>query len=254
MKHVNTGPPLLRAAPNPTELDQIVLRALAKDPGDHYQSAEEFIEDLERFEAGLPISRATSTAATALLAGAASGEATELLSESPTRVVAPSPPPPRPDARAPTRRRARTTSLRSGAALGALAPGRAPDRRRRARGLVGVQPDPGAARGERPSACRSSRDCSEEHAVELIEDSRTRGRDRGAAEHDEEEGSSSSRTRRRARRSQRGARHDHGRSGPRQVTFLGSSAHLRGGGRRPERGRPRAPPRRRLLAEAASAR
>ena len=56
------------------------------------------IEDLERAEAGLPISRATSAAATAILVGATVGEETELLSESPTRVVAPPPPPqtPRP--------------------------------------------------------------------------------------------------------------------------------------------------------------
>jgi serine/threonine-protein kinase len=99
MKHVNdlpTPPSSLRPE-IPPELDQIVLRALAKDPEDRYQTAEDFIEDLERAEAGLPISRATSTAATALLAGGAgalaAGEATELLSESPTRVVAPPPPP-----------------------------------------------------------------------------------------------------------------------------------------------------------------
>ena len=103
MKHVNdlpTPPSSLRPE-IPPELDQIVLRALAKDPADRYQTAEEFIEDLERVEAGLPISRATSTAATALLAGAAgglvAGESTELLSEllseTPTRVVAPPPPP-----------------------------------------------------------------------------------------------------------------------------------------------------------------
>jgi beta-lactam-binding protein with PASTA domain/tRNA A-37 threonylcarbamoyl transferase component Bud32 len=100
MKHVNDlpAPPSALRPEIPVELDQIVLRALAKDPGERYQSAEEFIEDLERTEAGLPISRATSTAATALLAGAAgglaAGESTELLSEGPTRVVAP----PRPTA------------------------------------------------------------------------------------------------------------------------------------------------------------
>jgi serine/threonine-protein kinase len=94
MKHVNELP----AAPStlrpeiPPDLDQIVLRALAKDPDDRYQTAEEFIEDLERLEAGLPIARATSAAATAVLAGAALGEATELIGESPTRVVAPPPP------------------------------------------------------------------------------------------------------------------------------------------------------------------
>ncbi len=95
MKHVNElpAPPSALRPEIPPELDQIILRALAKNPADRYQTAEEFIEDLERVEAGLPISRATSTAATALLAGAAAGEATELLSESPTRVVAPPPPP-----------------------------------------------------------------------------------------------------------------------------------------------------------------
>ncbi|HET9671931.1 MAG TPA: Stk1 family PASTA domain-containing Ser/Thr kinase, partial [Actinomycetota bacterium] len=99
MKHVNDlpVPPSALRPELPTELDQIVLRSLAKDPEERYQSAEEFIEDLERVEAGLPVSRATSTAATALLAGAAgglaAGEATELLSEGPTKVVAPPRPP-----------------------------------------------------------------------------------------------------------------------------------------------------------------
>jgi eukaryotic-like serine/threonine-protein kinase len=107
MKHVNDlpSPPSALRPEIPTELDQIVLRALAKDPEERYQSAEEFIEDLERVEAGLPISRATSTAATALLAGAAgglaAGESTELLSEGPTRVVAPPPPRPTPPRRPP---------------------------------------------------------------------------------------------------------------------------------------------------------
>ena len=93
MKHVNElpKPPSSLRPEIPPELDQIVLRALAKDPEDRYQTAEEFIEDLERVEAGLPISRSTATAATAILAGAAVGEATELLSESPTRVAAPPP-------------------------------------------------------------------------------------------------------------------------------------------------------------------
>jgi eukaryotic-like serine/threonine-protein kinase len=96
MRHVNDTPasPSTLRPEIPFELDLIVLRALAKDPGDRYQTAEEFIEDLEREEAGLPLSRATATAATALLAGSATGEATELLSESPTRVVTTPPPPP----------------------------------------------------------------------------------------------------------------------------------------------------------------
>ena len=92
MKHVNelpTPPSRLRSE-IPPELDQIVLRALAKEPEDRYQTADDFIEDLERVEAGLPISRATATAATALLAAPLAGEATEVLgADSPTRVAAP---------------------------------------------------------------------------------------------------------------------------------------------------------------------
>jgi len=97
MKHVNElpKPPSSLRPEIPPELDQIVLRALAKDPEDRYQTAEEFIEDLERVEAGLPISRSTATAATAILAGAAVGESTELLSESATRVAPPPTPPQR---------------------------------------------------------------------------------------------------------------------------------------------------------------
>jgi eukaryotic-like serine/threonine-protein kinase len=94
MKHVNelpTPPSRLRAE-IPPELDQILLRALAKEPEDRYQSADDFIEDLERAEAGLPISRETSTAATALLVPAALGESTEVLGDSPTRVVPPQAP------------------------------------------------------------------------------------------------------------------------------------------------------------------
>ena len=104
MKHVNDAPAppsTLRPEISP-ELDQIVLRALAKDPAGRYQTAEEFIEDLERFEAGLPLSRATSMAAAAAIGGTTVGEATELLSESPTRVVAPPPPPPSTPRRPPT--------------------------------------------------------------------------------------------------------------------------------------------------------
>jgi eukaryotic-like serine/threonine-protein kinase len=104
MKHVNElpRPPSKLRAEIPPELDQIVLRALAKEPEDRYQTADEFIEDLERVEAGLPISRATATAATALLV-APVGDATEVLSaESPTRVVAPPPSAPTTPRRPPT--------------------------------------------------------------------------------------------------------------------------------------------------------
>jgi serine/threonine-protein kinase len=103
MKHVNELPkPPSKLRPEiPPELDQVVLRSLAKDPADRYQTADEFIEDLERVESGLPISRATSAAATALLAGAAAGEATQVLTgEEATRVVS-QPPVPQPPRRPP---------------------------------------------------------------------------------------------------------------------------------------------------------
>jgi len=98
MKHVNElpRPPSQLRSEIPPELDQIVLRALAKEPEDRYQTAEDFIEDLERVEAGLPISRETSEAATALLAAPLTGGTTEVLpGESATRVA---PPPTRPQA------------------------------------------------------------------------------------------------------------------------------------------------------------
>jgi eukaryotic-like serine/threonine-protein kinase len=73
MKHLNEAPkPPSKIRPEiPEALDQVVLRALAKNPEDRYQTAEEFSEDLHRVEAGLPLSPETSEAATALLAGAA---------------------------------------------------------------------------------------------------------------------------------------------------------------------------------------
>jgi eukaryotic-like serine/threonine-protein kinase len=119
MKHVNEAPkPPSHLRPEvPPELDKVVLRALAKQPEDRYQTAEDFIEDLERVEAGLPVSRETSDAATALLATAPlAGGSTEVLQrQPPTRVGPPQPqaprrPPPyapeyRYDERPPPRRR-----------------------------------------------------------------------------------------------------------------------------------------------------
>src|SRR5262249_11903480 len=49
------------------ELDMVVLRALAKDPDDRYQTAEEMDADLERVSRGLPVSAETEEAATMIL-------------------------------------------------------------------------------------------------------------------------------------------------------------------------------------------
>jgi serine/threonine-protein kinase len=103
MKHLQATPepPSAKRPDVPPELDQIVLRALAKNPRDRFQSAEEMDSELARVGRGLGVSRQTEEAATAVLAGAAilapfAEGSTE------TTMVAPAaapvvPPPPRPD-------------------------------------------------------------------------------------------------------------------------------------------------------------
>src|SRR6476620_7199863 len=69
MKHISTIPeaPSKKRAEVPRDLDMIVLRALAKDPADRYQSAEEMDADLARVARGAAVSPATEEAATAII-------------------------------------------------------------------------------------------------------------------------------------------------------------------------------------------
>src|SRR5215210_7721712 len=103
MKHLNETPrPPSSLRPELTpELDQVVLRALAKNPEDRYQASEEFSADLDRVEAGIPIAPATSAAATAILTGGFETSATQVIPPTetprqlpPTQPAAPRRPPP----------------------------------------------------------------------------------------------------------------------------------------------------------------
>jgi serine/threonine protein kinase len=69
MKHLSTVPeaPSARRPEVPRDLDLIVTRALAKDPSDRYQSAEEMEADLERFLRGAAVSPETEESATQIM-------------------------------------------------------------------------------------------------------------------------------------------------------------------------------------------
>jgi beta-lactam-binding protein with PASTA domain/tRNA A-37 threonylcarbamoyl transferase component Bud32 len=69
MKHLSTTPepPSAKRSEIPRDLDKIVMRALAKDPADRYQSAEEMDDDLARVARGSSVSPATEEAATAII-------------------------------------------------------------------------------------------------------------------------------------------------------------------------------------------
>src|SRR5919201_3779982 len=83
MKHLSEVPvPPSELRPEvPHDLDLVVLRALAKDPSDRYQTAEDMDADLKRVLDGMPIGAETESAATAVLAGAGA------LAAAPTSVI-----------------------------------------------------------------------------------------------------------------------------------------------------------------------
>ena len=97
MKHLSTvpEPPSGRRPEVPLALDQIVLRALAKDPDERYQTAEEMDAELARVAEGYPVSAETAEAATQVLAGAgAIDTAATAIARAPTAITPRPPAPP----------------------------------------------------------------------------------------------------------------------------------------------------------------
>jgi eukaryotic-like serine/threonine-protein kinase len=94
MKHLSEVPvpPSEVREDVPDDLDLIVLRSLAKDPEDRYQTAEEMDADLARVARGLSVSTETADAATAVLAGAGISGAPTIIAPKPTKVAPPQPP------------------------------------------------------------------------------------------------------------------------------------------------------------------
>jgi serine/threonine-protein kinase len=94
MKHLSEvpEPPSEKRPDVPEDLDYIVLRALAKDPEERYQTAEDMSADLGRVQRGLSVSSETADAATAVLAGAGISGAPTIIAPRP---AAPPTAPPR---------------------------------------------------------------------------------------------------------------------------------------------------------------
>jgi serine/threonine-protein kinase len=98
MKHLSAAPkPPSKLRPDvPPELDKVVLRALAKNPDERYQSADEMEVDLERVARGAPVSAATASTQilpAAPIAAADSTAATMIAPPPPTRARDVPPPP-----------------------------------------------------------------------------------------------------------------------------------------------------------------
>ena len=89
MKHLSAipEPPSKLRSDVPHELDAVVMRALAKDPDERFDSAEEMDADLARVARGLAVSQRTEEAMTQVLAGA--GAAPTTIMRTPTPLPAP---------------------------------------------------------------------------------------------------------------------------------------------------------------------
>ena len=94
MKHLSNvpEPPSAKRADVPRDLDLVVMRALAKDPSERYQSAEEMDADLRRINRGVAISPVTEEAATAIIARPPPTAVTEITSRAPRPPVPYAPP------------------------------------------------------------------------------------------------------------------------------------------------------------------
>jgi serine/threonine protein kinase len=92
MKHLSTVPeaPSTKRADVPRDLDLVVMRALAKDPSERYQSAEEMDADLRRINRGAAISPVTEEAATAIISRPPPTAVTEIRSRPPVPYAPPS--------------------------------------------------------------------------------------------------------------------------------------------------------------------
>jgi eukaryotic-like serine/threonine-protein kinase len=95
MKHLSQVPePPSELRPDvPHDLDAIVMRALAKDPDQRYESAEEMDADLARVARGVAVARETEDAMTQVLSGAGVASAQTMI-QRPRSAVAPPPVPP----------------------------------------------------------------------------------------------------------------------------------------------------------------
>jgi serine/threonine-protein kinase len=114
MRHISEtpAPPSTKRPEIPHDLDLVVTRALAKDPADRYESAEEMDADLERVARGVAISRETEESATQILSAPTTvipiaAGATSVTTIAPPRRPAPprQPPPVYYDYEEPMRRR-----------------------------------------------------------------------------------------------------------------------------------------------------